>query len=470
MIDILLLVLCGMSSSALAKESSGKYSTPLLDVKVQQLILEANQTLQLKCRGKGALRWVPPLQVSADNQSLEVIHSRCRRQHCSTLTLRSAQARHTGSYRCSYSHRHNRHTSVYVYITDSRRPFVKDHSDLPEMVYMTEGKPLLLPCQVTSPHTPVDLVRVQPPRQTLIPDQKDILWDSKEGFTIRSPTVLDTGMFYCETTADGTKHTQYFLVHRLASGRYSVFLNASKPVQALLGDRLVLKCTATAPLNTRVSIRWSFPGEGLRKVSEWKEFDPSGAQVVFHNILTISQLRKYDRGVYVCHIRNERARGSANTTVTIYDQPFIRLKHRNGSEVQALAGQKSLRLAPKVRAFPTPEIIWLKDGVAASEKCSRYHMDGSSLVVRDVTEEDAGVYTLLAGIQKFGLYRNLTISLVVNARPQIGEKAVLVQDPGTVQRGSRRTLRCTSHGVPPPQIQWLWHPCPPKGRTPTPLD
>lgn len=140
----------------------------------------------------------------------------------------------------------------------------------------------------------------------------------------------------------------------------------------------------------------------------------------------------------------------------------------------------------------------LKDGIAAVKKCSRYHRDGRSLVIQDVTEDDAGVYTVLAGIQKFGLYQNLTISLAVNgestptpqslvfilifislllithcepwplfshtARPQIGEKAVSVRDPGTVQRGTRHALRCTSHGVPPPQIQWLWHPCPPKGR------
>lgn len=58
----------------------------------------------------------------------------------------------------------------------------------------------------------------------------------------------------------------------------------------------------------------------------------------------------------------------------------------------------------------------LKDGVAAAEKCSRYHRDGSSLVIRDVTEDDAGVYTVLAGIQKFGLYQNITVSLVVNGK------------------------------------------------------
>ncbi|XP_041922906.1 vascular endothelial growth factor receptor 1 isoform X1 [Alosa sapidissima] len=469
MIDILLLVLCGMSGSALAKESTGKYNTPLLDVKVSQLVLEANQTLHLKCRGKGALLWVPPFDVTSHNQSLHVEHSRCRRLHCSTLTLSPALPRHTGSYRCAYHHRQNRHSAVYVYITDSQRPFVKDQPEVPELVYLMEGKPLVFPCRVTSPDVSVSLVKFQVPPQTLNPDQKDIIWNSKEGFTLRSPSIMHTGLFYCETTVNGMKHKQHFYVFRPVFEISDVYLNSTGPVLTLMGDRLVLNCTATGPPNSRVNIRWSYPGEGLRKVRAKSSIERKRTHVVFHSILTVSELRKYDRGVYVCHVRNERSHRTANTTVTVYDQPFIRLKHRNGSQVEAFAGQKSFRLVPKIRAFPTPEIIWMKDGVAAAEKCSRYHRDGSSLVIRDVTEDDAGQYTVLAGIQKFGLYQNLTISLVVNAKPQIGEKAVSVRDPGTVQRGTRHALRCTSHGLPPPQIQWLWHPCPPKGRCVPPL-
>lgn len=58
----------------------------------------------------------------------------------------------------------------------------------------------------------------------------------------------------------------------------------------------------------------------------------------------------------------------------------------------------------------------LKDGMVADEQCSRYHVSGHSLVIRDVAEEDAGVYTILARIQQFGLHQNLTLSLVVNGK------------------------------------------------------
>lgn len=56
----------------------------------------------------------------------------------------------------------------------------------------------------------------------------------------------------------------------------------------------------------------------------------------------------------------------------------------------------------------------LKDGMVAAEQCSRYHMDGSSLVIRDVAEEDAGEYTVLARVREHGLQQNLTLTLVVN--------------------------------------------------------
>lgn len=43
-------------------------------------------------------------------------------------------------------------------------------------------------------------------------------------------------------------------------------------------------------------------------------------------------------------------------------------------------------------------------------------MDGNSLVIRDVAEEDAGTYTVLVRIQEHGLNQNLTLTLVVNGK------------------------------------------------------
>ncbi|XP_054621079.1 vascular endothelial growth factor receptor 1 isoform X3 [Dunckerocampus dactyliophorus] len=347
-------------------------------------------------------------------------------------------------------------------VADSRQPFVEHPEMSPYVLYMKEKQPLVIPCRVTHPNITSSLVKF--PNQSLSPDQRNIMWSSKTGFTIRSPTFYYIGLFFCQSVMDGVTHkSRIYFVHRPVSEIMEVYLNSSDPVQALKGERLVLNCTATGELNTRVNITWDYPGKSSNSGSTSKRLLKHRTHMLFYSILTIPKLQRSDRGLYTCRVSSGDNAKQQKVTVTVYDRPFIRLKARRGPVMEAQAGQKSYRISPKLRAFPAPEVIWLKDGMVAAEQCSRYHIDGSSLVIRDVAEEDAGKYTVLVRIQEHGLYHNLTLTLVVNVSPQIGEKAVSSQDPGSVPRGSRQSLHCTSHGVPPPHIQWFWHPCPPKG-------
>ncbi|KAI5627449.1 vascular endothelial growth factor receptor 1 isoform 1 precursor [Silurus asotus] len=466
MLEIFLVMLCGLTSRGMTKDADnkGRFSSPVLDVTERQITLEKNQMVQLNCRGRWELEWVLPSGVSKNQVSAQVEETRCGKRanhYCSRLTLSPALAQHTGSYRCRYLHKKRKHTSVYVFIADSQQPFVKVQKEIPDVVYMKEGEDLVFPCRVTNPDSKVSLVKF--PDRRLGTDQRNIIWNNRKGFVIRSPTYFYIGLFSCETIINGTKFTNKFLTYRPVNKIQQVYLNSTGLVQALQGERLALNCTVTAEWNSRVKINWSYPGKGNSSVSISRRITQSKTNVVFYSILTVHKLHKADKGLYTCYVTSGPAKREVNTSVIVYDQPFITLKHKDGSLVHAHAGQKSFRLFPKLRAFPEPEIVWLKDGMVAAEQCSRYHVDGYSLVIRDVAEEDAGVYTILTRIQQFGLYRNLTLSLVVNVKPQIGEKAVAVRDTATVPRFSRQAFRCTAHGVPRPQIQWLWHRCPSKG-------
>ncbi|KAM9712753.1 vascular endothelial growth factor receptor 1 isoform 1-T1 [Menidia menidia] len=461
---ILFCLLCGLYGVfGKDKDQKGKFSVPLLDVKSRQLVIEANQTLLLNCRGRWELSWAFP--AGLDRDRVEVEASRCGRtsqQFCSRLRVSRSQAQHTGLFRCRYRHRSQKQASVYVYVTDSRQPFVEHTAMSPGVLYMKVKEPLVIPCRVTNPNITTTLIKF--PSFSLSPDQRNIIWNSKQGFTIRTPTFYYIGLFLCQTFIHGVKHeSRVYFVHRPVSNITEVYLNSSDPVQALRGERLVLNCTATAELNTRVNITWDYPGKSRNAGSTSKRLLRHPMHMLFYSILTIPKLQRSDRGLYTCRVTSGEQSKQQQVTVTVYDRPFIRLKPRNESVMVAHAGQKFYRISPKLRAFPAPEVIWLKDGMVAAEQCSRYHMDGTSLVIRDVAEEDAGMYTVLVRIKEHGLYQNLTLSLVVNVSPQIGEKAVSLQDPGSVPRGSRKALLCTSHGVPPPHIQWLWHPCPSKG-------
>ncbi|XP_058620690.1 vascular endothelial growth factor receptor 1 isoform X2 [Onychostoma macrolepis] len=466
MFDILFVMIFGLSGRVLTKDTDtkGRFSSPVVDVTEKQLIIERNQTLQLNCRGRWEVHWVLPSGVPKVYHGTQIEETRCGKknnQYCSRLMLSPALAQHTGSYRCRYRQKQRKQASVYVYITDSQQPFVKVQSEIPDVVYMKEGEPLVFPCRVTNPDAKVSLVKF--PFHRLAPDYRNIIWNSRQGFTIRSPTFFYIGLFSCETIVNGVKYSNKFLTHRPVNKILDVYLNSTGLVHTLQGQMLALNCTVTAEWNARVSISWTYPQKANGSATIIRRISRSRSNMLFYSILTIPTLSKADRGLYKCHVTSGPSKRETNTTVIVYDQPFIRLKHRDGPVVQASAGQKSFRLTPKLRAFPAPEVIWLKDGMIAAERCSRYHVDGISLVIRDVAEEDSGIYTILTGIQQYGLYQNLTLTLVVNVKPQIGEKTVSSQQPGTVQRGSRQALHCTSHGVPPPQIQWLWHPCPPKG-------
>ncbi|KAE8279885.1 Vascular endothelial growth factor receptor 1 [Larimichthys crocea] len=460
---ILICLLCGLYGVlAKDKEQKGKYSVPILDVKTRQLVLDINQTLLLNCRGRWELSWAFPSGLATDQVRVE--KSRCgrtRQHYCSRLTVSRSQTQHTGQFRCRYEHKTQRQTFIYVFVTDSQQPFV-DQGMNPHVLYMREKHPLIIPCRVTHPNVTTTLVKF--PNHSLSPDHRNIIWNSKQGFTIRTPTFYYIGPFFCQTITDGVTHkSRIYFVHRPVSNIMDVYLNTSASIEALKGDRLVVNCTATAELNTRVNITWDYPGKNSNGGSTSKRILKHQTHMLFYNILTIPKLQRSDRGLYTCRVTSGENTKQVKATVTVYDRPFIRLKPRHGSVMEVQAGQKSYRISLKLQAFPAPEVIWLKDGMVAAEQCSRYRMDGNSLIIRDVAEEDAGKYTVLVRIQEHGLYQNLTLTLVVNVSPQIGEKAVSLQDPGSVPRGSRQVLHCTSHGVPPPHIQWLWHPCPSKG-------
>uniref|UniRef100_A0A7N9AW57 receptor protein-tyrosine kinase n=1 Tax=Mastacembelus armatus TaxID=205130 RepID=A0A7N9AW57_9TELE len=415
------------------KEQKGKYSVPNLEVKTRSLVLDADQQLLL----------------SLMRDQVQVKEFRCGRKnqlYCSHLMVSHSQAQHTGLYHCRYQIRPKKQSTVYVvWVSDSQQPFVGHPGMSPDVLYLKEKQPLVIPCRVTNPNITTTLVKF--PNQSLRPDQRNIIWNSKQGFTIRTPTFYYIGLFFCQTVTDGVTHKSHkYFVHRPVSNIIDVYLNSSGPVQALKGERLALNCTATGELNTRVNITWDYPGKSNNSGSISKRLVKHRTHMLFYSILTIPKLQRLDRGLYTCRVTSGEKTKQQKVTVTVYDRPFLRLKPRHGSVMEAQAGQKSYRISLKLKAFPAPEVIWLKDGMVAAEQCSRYHMDGHSLVIRDVAEEDAGKYTVLVRIKEHGLYQNLTLTLVVKVSPQIGEKVVSLQDPGSVPRGSRQTLHCTSHG------------------------
>ncbi|XP_030921899.1 vascular endothelial growth factor receptor 1 [Geospiza fortis] len=409
--------------------------------------------------------WSLPETLSKDSKRLKVIKYACGRngkQSCSSLTLSRTQASDTGNYSCKYPTspaKKKKESTVYVFINDTNNPFVEMHSDIPKIINMAVGREMIIPCRVTDPNVAVTLKKI--PRETLIPDGKTIIWDSMQGFRIPKATYKFIGLLSCETTVAGHTYSTKYLTHRETNTIFDVQLSTPRLVKLLKGDSLAINCTVTAAWNTRVQMTWTYPGETRRRGSVTQRIDQKNSEAnIFYSILVVDRVRDIDKGQYTCHVKSGPSIKAVNTTVIVYDKMFINLKRRRKTALEAVAGRKSYRLSMKVKAFPSPEVIWLKDGLPAAEKCARYVVKDYSLVIKDVAEEDAGNYTIVLSIPQWNLSKNLTVTLTVNVKPQIYEKAVSsFPDPNLHLLGSKQVLTCTVYGIPPPKITWMWYPC-----------
>lgn len=76
------------------------------------------------CRGEAAHSWSLPETVRKESKRLSITKSACGRngkQFCSTLTLNTAQANHTGFYSCKYlsipaSKKKKTESTIYIFI------------------------------------------------------------------------------------------------------------------------------------------------------------------------------------------------------------------------------------------------------------------------------------------------------------------------------------------------------------------
>ncbi|XP_036155140.1 vascular endothelial growth factor receptor 1 isoform X1 [Myotis myotis] len=461
-------LLCALLGGLLLTGSSSdsKLRSPELNLNGTQHVIQAGKKLSIKCRGKADHSWSLPETVSKESKRLNITKYACGRggrQFCSTLTLTTAEANDTGFYSCNYlsptSKNKLTESTIYIFINDTSRPFLEMHSEMPEVINITEGRPFVIPCRVTSPDIIVTLKRF--PFHTLIPDGKRITWDSRKGFLISNATYEEIGLLTCETTVNGHLYQTNYLTYRQTTTISDVQISPPSPVRLLRSQTLTLNCTVTTPFNTRVKISWTYPGQTNKSASIRRRFDQSSPHGnIFYSILVINKVQSKDKGIYTCHVTSGPSYRSANTSVLVYDEPFITVKHRKQQVLETVAGKKSYRLSMKVRAFPPPEVAWLKDGLPVTEKSARNFVHGYSLIIKDVAAEDTGNYTILLSINQSDVVKNLTATLLVNVKPQIYEKVVSsFPEPTLYPLGSRQILTCTTYGIPHPTIKWLWHPC-----------
>uniref|UniRef100_A0A493TQ21 receptor protein-tyrosine kinase n=1 Tax=Anas platyrhynchos platyrhynchos TaxID=8840 RepID=A0A493TQ21_ANAPP len=436
------------------------FEKPTLSIAKNQTVISSGETLKIKCRGAPSVSWL----LRKDQRDDPRVHlSSCRnstRQSCSTLVIRKVTANDTGYFTCIHDDSPSNKdlmAKIYVFVRDDRNPFVEIHPEHPQIIYISdETKTVVVPCRVTSPDIKTKLI--QYPNSVEIKSKK-MEWDPKKGFSIPSNEFIYSGLLTCTANVSGSVFTSYYLAQRLEGRVQNLALKANSK-KLLVGETLNLECTAETFINGRIELVWTCPNG--RRPYPRRKIDQSETVYKVGSILMIQNVTMQDGGMYTCKTFDV-PRLEANVTVTVYDKPFITVSHKKGPYYEITSGHKSLKLAAKVDAFPRPTVTWYKDGKLIKDNHTCYEPEPLKyrLGIRDVRPKHAGNYTIVLSNAKYGLYKNLTMQLVVTERPKIYEKETDFDKIERVELRSKHKIQCTVSGNPDPKIEWKWQPCSP---------
>ncbi|KAI4890009.1 hypothetical protein NFI96_010860 [Prochilodus magdalenae] len=440
---------------------------PILSITDKTYKINASDTLEITCRGRQILEWYMPHNRTGSES--RIIASDCSGDglFCSTITLTAALANETGEYRCSYRNLavEDGKTSktVYVFVQDYHVPFVRSAQDY-DVVFIREGEQVVIPCLGTLEDLNVTLYTKYPVKE-LATDGKDVLWDSRRGFILPSHVISYAGVVFCQTRLQNeTFQSSLYIV---AVVGYKIYdLTVSPTLEKLtVGERLVFNCTARTELNVAIDFQWSLPQDrrntnhSTQMRYETKSYKKKlWNSLELSNLLIIENVTVSDMGRYICTASSGQMVKIAQASLIVYEKPFIALNDQWVNVVDANTGQREAKIPVKYDAYPEPNVKWLKNGLPISSEEYRMKPAKDSLTIFEVTEKDAGNYTVVMTNKITKEAQRQTFQLLVNAHPKIFEKEVPL-DRNVHMFGSSPTLTCTaSGGSSPVTIQWQWMP------------
>ncbi|XP_054458768.1 vascular endothelial growth factor receptor 2 isoform X2 [Anoplopoma fimbria] len=419
--------------------------------------MNRSDNLELTCRGRQYLRWTTP------PTSTRFSTSDCSGSglFCTTLHISNATVNETGQYQCSYRDLKvedgKTSVAVYVFVHDYKIPFVPSEKEY-EVVFIREGERVVIPCRSSVENLNVTLHTY--PNKELHPDGKDSLWDPKTGYTVPSHLISYAGVVSCQTRiGNETFKSPLYIVAVVGYKIYELTLTPSQ-LRLSVGERLVLSCTAKTELNVGIEFNWTHSGQALTSVNGSRPTHATPHKKKLWNSLELSNTLIVENvtvdhmGEYTCTASSGKMEKSASAFLKVFEKPFIDMKEPWTKVLEVNVGDQT-SIPVKYSAYPEPSFKWLKNGLPLKEDY-RIKQRSDALIIRVVTEMDAGNYTMVLSNKITKDEQRQTFQLLVNVPPHIIEKEVAV-DTDVYLYGSSPTLRCTARGFPTPaHIQWQW--------------
>ncbi|CAH2316004.1 hemicentin-2 [Pelobates cultripes] len=326
--------------------------------------------------------------------------------------------------------------SMQLFVNTKPRISVNGSHDLsvPINVVAAMGSEIILPCQVNGNPLPVVSWRKDSLPLPIISARHNMLpsWSLK----LTELRVMDSGYYTCfaSNTAGNTSLTYNVEVQvppRVHPG--------PKILKALLGHTLTLPCLAYGDPMPRLS--WYKNAEALRVGGQDSLPGPDGS-------ISVLEVQLSDSGSYRCAASSSAGSDSLEFRLEVLESPNF----DDGSDVllEQTAYEPVILPCP-VRGSPTPQIRWLKNGIALTGNVpGMTQLGNGSLMIDIALPSHSGDYICLA-TNEAGSARRKT-KLVVYAPPRIFDDG---QGQNiSVMANQPLILGCEVTGVPFPTISW----------------
>ncbi|KAF6032030.1 HMCN1 [Bugula neritina] len=159
--------------------------------------------------------------------------------------------------------------------------------------------------------------------------------------------------------------------------------------------------------------------------------------------LSIPNVEENNEGWYICVAENIGGQSSERTFLKVGAAPKVSLSPK---QIDFVTGGVT-RIECSATGSPPAAISWRHRGRTLAAG-SRVDIDGGSLVLRDMTRSDAGVYECVAN--------NIAGTETAASDVRFIEKPFirLEKDSMLVAKGDPAALVCSATGIPPPAITW----------------
>ncbi|XP_046574373.1 hemicentin-1-like [Haliotis rubra] len=355
-----------------------------------------------------------------------------------------------GLYTCQVNT--NRRLSRYVYLTVQSPARIIDSEN--NDVIVQEGEDAELVCNVTGDPLP----KVTWRREESAALCKGTIFSGEFGEILRVPRAAVNCSGGYECIAYNEIPPAVRLTMMLTVGVKPQVRIMSERISQIAGKSAILECLIDMnPFETTTWYRNGYKVEvdSERRFSQ-ELFDEGGYSYAL--LLRIDDLQDDDFGNYTCAASN--AFGYDEKSMKLYEmQPTLPRISQSVSTVVVEEGESAI-LPCAVKDLDSRTVSWTNsegvltvgtdvlDGNDTNLSVEHSTDEQWDLVLGEVMESDAGVYTCQVAIDTHNISKQVTLSVVVPAY------MVSTSDSIRVEEGQNTMLECVAGGIPTPQVLW----------------